>query len=116
MKKILITITAVLFFIWIMPLGIVIKPAFEKLACGGQRAICMCSSLTSQPGEGDNASYLSSTGASQQGPKRSGGSGALFWLAQAAVHTIDKLCFYHPITPPVYSFRYAHRIDHIPKA
>lgn len=29
MKKILITITAVLFFIWIMPLGIVIKPAFE---------------------------------------------------------------------------------------
>src|SRR4051812_38537549 len=31
-----------LFFIWILPLGAFINPANEKLACDGQRAICLC--------------------------------------------------------------------------
>src|SRR5208283_4955065 len=35
-------LTAVVFFIWLLPLGIFIKPSQEKVACDGQRAICMC--------------------------------------------------------------------------
>jgi hypothetical protein len=39
------TITAAIFLVWILPLGIFIKPDEEKLACNGKRAICMCSHL-----------------------------------------------------------------------
>ncbi len=31
------------FFLWILPLGVFISPANEKMACDGQRAICLCS-------------------------------------------------------------------------
>jgi hypothetical protein len=41
-KKIFISILAFSFTLWIMPLGIFIKPSQQKLACDGQRAICMC--------------------------------------------------------------------------
>ena len=31
------------FILWILPLGCFIKPSQEKMACDGQRAMCMCS-------------------------------------------------------------------------
>lgn len=45
MHKIIGSLTALLFFIWILPLGVFIKPSQEKKICGGQRAICMCSHM-----------------------------------------------------------------------
>ncbi len=42
MRTTLRALTALLFFIWLLPLGIFIKPSQEKVACDGQRAICMC--------------------------------------------------------------------------
>ena len=30
------------FILWILPLGYFIKPSMQKLACDGQRAMCMC--------------------------------------------------------------------------
>ncbi|MCA9401255.1 MAG: hypothetical protein KC713_06485 [Candidatus Omnitrophica bacterium] len=35
----------VIFLIWILPLGIFIKPDMEKKACNGRRAICLCRHL-----------------------------------------------------------------------
>ena len=43
MRRLILSLTIVLFFIWLLPLGIFIKPSQEKIACDGQRAICMCS-------------------------------------------------------------------------
>ncbi len=43
MRSISVILTAALFFLWILPLGVFIKPSQEKVACDGQRAICMCS-------------------------------------------------------------------------
>ena len=45
MRKRIAAITLLLFFIWILPLGVFIKPSQEKLACDGQRAFCMCHHL-----------------------------------------------------------------------
>ena len=42
MKKLLDTFLVISFILWILPLGYFIKPSQEKLACDGQRAICMC--------------------------------------------------------------------------
>ncbi len=42
MRHLIAFLTFVLFFIWLLPLGIFIKPSQEKVACDGQRAICMC--------------------------------------------------------------------------
>ena len=41
--------TAVLFLVWVLPLGVFIAPQQEELACNGQRAICLCSRGMSEP-------------------------------------------------------------------
>jgi len=41
-RRLISSLTFVLFFIWLLPLGIFIKPSQEKVVCDGQRAICMC--------------------------------------------------------------------------
>ncbi len=33
------------FALWLLPLGVLVKPSQEKLFCGGQRAICLCSHM-----------------------------------------------------------------------
>jgi hypothetical protein len=38
--------TAVCLCLWLMPLGAFIKPAQEKLACGGKRAFHMCCAMS----------------------------------------------------------------------
>ena len=45
MRKLISVIILVIFTIWIMPLGVFIKPEHEKKACSGKRAICLCTHL-----------------------------------------------------------------------
>jgi len=45
MKKLPAVLIIVSFIFWILPLGVFIKPSLEKLACDGQRAMCMCHAL-----------------------------------------------------------------------
>jgi len=42
MKKWLVLFLAVSFILWILPLGVFIKPSQEKIVCDGLRAMCMC--------------------------------------------------------------------------
>jgi hypothetical protein len=42
MRRALATFLLLGFVLWILPLGFFIKPSQEKIACDGQRAICMC--------------------------------------------------------------------------
>jgi len=44
-KRSVAIISLLIFVVWILPLGVFIKPSAEKLACAGQRAICMCQHL-----------------------------------------------------------------------
>jgi hypothetical protein len=45
MKRFLSFLTSFLFLIWILPLGVFIKPSQEKEFCNGRRAICLCTKL-----------------------------------------------------------------------
>jgi len=45
MRRFISLLIIVLFFIWIIPLGVFITPDKEKKTCNGQRAICLCSHL-----------------------------------------------------------------------
>jgi hypothetical protein len=43
MRRWISLILLVVFFSWIVPIGVFIAPSKEKLLCDGQRAICLCS-------------------------------------------------------------------------
>jgi len=42
MTRVLIFLLLLSFILWILPLGYFIKPCQQKLACDGERAMCMC--------------------------------------------------------------------------
>ena len=48
------SVALICFLVWIIPLGAFISIDKERLACGGQRAICLCStSLAGHPSGGE---------------------------------------------------------------
>lgn len=65
--------TVLLFFIWILPLGVFIKPSQEKQACDGQRAICLCSHLLAKQAAKAAGKILLKNGASSSTQKESSG-------------------------------------------
>ena len=42
MQRAVSSLVAILFLIWILPLGYFIKPSQQKTFCDGQRGMCMC--------------------------------------------------------------------------
>jgi hypothetical protein len=86
MKKSLILFLAVSFIIWILPLGYFIKPSQQKIACDGQRAMCMChafipksSDITMGPGAAFKA------GSSTNKENSSSGASSYFVSAKPAI-------------------------------
>ncbi len=69
-------------FVWLLPLGIFIKPSQEKTACDGKRAFHMCSMMTPKT---DNASdskvKISSAGSFNENAKSSSSGGNDFIAA-----------------------------------
>ncbi len=80
MRKIIFSITALVFLIWILPLGIFIKPSQEKVACNGQRAICLCTHRLGKP-VAKSAAYKG-IGAAQKKHNEAGGAGLDFLAAR----------------------------------
>ncbi len=83
MRFLISLLTTVLFLIWILPLGIFIKPSQEKIACNGQRAICLCShtkvaKARSKPIEGFG---LKANSNSNKESNASGGGTGHYYLA-----------------------------------
>jgi hypothetical protein len=53
MNKVFGSFLVISFVLWVLPLGVFIKSSQEKLACDGQRAICMCHAMVlKSPGAG----------------------------------------------------------------
>lgn len=84
MRNVVLLSVAFSFFIWILPLGVFIKPAQEKLACDGQRAVCMCSHGMSQPlvHKAGETIYQSPGGFTTKEHHNPGGGSNQFLLAQ----------------------------------
>jgi hypothetical protein len=48
MKRFLSFCISFVFFVWILPLGIFVRPSQEKEFCSGARAICLCTHLVAK--------------------------------------------------------------------
>src|SRR5258708_462277 len=88
MKRSLGSLLVLSFVLWILPLGNFIKPSQQRLACDGQRAICMCHALVFKAV--DKAMEVGmglKTGSSANKEKSSGGSGNYFVAARSIIAT-----------------------------
>ncbi len=107
--------TIALFFLWLLPLGIFIKPAQEKIACGGKRAICLCSH---KPQEGKPAHAAEAQTSYQSGIAQvhelASGVAHAFESVSLQLNVISKSSALNPYRFD-YSFRKISRIEHVPK-
>ena len=94
MRYFISALTALLFFIWIIPLGVFIKPSQEKNVCDGQRAMCMChfsyAKVKSSPIVGFG--FKSNSGSNKES-SGSSGSGNYFLASNFHVANALQICF-----------------------
>lgn len=113
------SLTMLLFFIWILPLGFFIKPSQEASACGGQRAVCLCSHTDAKAAKAKVAGFgFQQGGASANKEAASSGGGAGHYylafhqmtakVALILEHRHDLLLSYRNPSLSV--------TDHVPKA
>ncbi len=105
-----------LFFIWILPLGIFIKPSQEKIACDGQRAICLCShaksKIKSSPIEGYGLKSNSNT---SKESNASGGAGHYYLAAHLPIQNNLAVRVLNDAMFLAYRNPFLRSIEHIPK-
>ncbi len=116
MRKSVTFIIVGLFFIWILPLGVFIKPEKAKKACNGQRAICLCSHLIAKKMVKRGAKILvknaTSSNKEANGP---GGASHYFILGLANQKNILQDIFLLKNENYLYSSLFYKSIEHIPK-
>lgn len=108
------TIVAI-FMTWLVPLGFFIKPAQEKTACGGQRAICLCSSNSKLKSAAAPAVTLKTVDSSSHSKENSGGGQHEYLAAGASlVLPVTTSGFIRESFLKIASL--IKIIDHVPKA
>ena len=113
MRRFVATTSLILFVVWILPLGAFIDPAKEGKACGGQRAICLCSHLQGQ--HGPHKPMIANTDAhKEEGP--SGGANHDFLVAVRSSLRDPSAASVISTNIPAYQFLCLRNIDHVPKA
>jgi len=85
MKKSLAFFLVTSFILWILPLGVFIKPSAEKLACDGQRAMCMCHALVLKIADKAIEHGLAYKTGTSSNKENSSGGGNYFVSAKPAV-------------------------------
>lgn len=115
MQKIVLSVTALVFFIWIMPLGFLIRPAQEKAVCNGQRAICMCSHALMSESKTGKAIFKSNNPTSQNESSSAGSPNKHFLMAQNTLHKNDRAVFDREDPSLIDLPLFLHSIEHVPK-
>ena len=85
MRKLLVLLLVVSFILWILPLGVFIKASLQKLACDGQRAICMCHVNFKTMDKSMEAVIALKAGTSSSKENSSGSSGNYFVSAKPVI-------------------------------
>jgi hypothetical protein len=109
----------VCFFVWLLPLGVFIKPSHEQTACGGQRAICLCSHslVKSSAHDAGKIAFSSSSGAHKERSLSGGVSaGNYFVRNNAPVASVRFSRLHFSDSPHSYSLLICASLEHIPKA
>jgi hypothetical protein len=117
MFRLVATVTAFLFFVWLIPMGIFIKAAQEKIACGGQRAICLCShqqaKLKNNPAEG--YSFQNNSANSKESNASGGGAGHFFLAVHLPVENGLNAADFDNVAVLACRNPFLKSIEHIPK-
>lgn len=117
MQRFLSSIVIFLFFVWILPLGAFFKPSQAKIACDGQRAICLCPHLLAkQAAKNAGKTLYKGSGAAQKEQAGAGGASHYFLFVQKKNQINKQPYFYHPQQSFLYSLLDVRPIEHVPKA
>ena len=105
------------FVSWLLPLGIFIKPSQEKIACDGQRAICMCShsggALASKSRSGETVVKFN-PGAHKE--EHGSFSASQYYFATNHSNKNSHIASLHFLRQlSLYQLLICHLIDHVPK-
>lgn len=117
MSRLISIIVIGIFILWLIPLGVFISPSKEKLLCGGQRAVCLCSGKMTNASV-DNTGFgvtVKPAGAFENEQNASGGACHPFTLAHNGVQlSQDK---FHPSIEArsFYSDPSLSSLEHVPK-
>ena len=118
MQRLVTLLIVGLFFIWILPLGVFIKPSQEKIACDGQRAICLCHMQVAKAhssGHSDKPMLAHNNGSNKEAA--SSGGGANQFLACAILNGVnERISRYFGSPQHIPSLLLVRNIDHVPKA
>ncbi len=115
MHRFVSSIVLILFFVWILPLGVFIKPSQEKLACDGLRLICMCSNITKSTAKNNAKIIYKGSGSVQKEPSSAGGSSQQFLLTFNKNRNDQHVSFYDQEYSHLYSLLVTRPIEHVPK-
>lgn len=108
-------LTVVLFIVWILPLGIFVKPNQEKMFCNGKRAMCMCSRLAAKQTSGKTAKVALNNESGPQKEESSSSSGPYLFLVQNSAKADRKISLFFKEQSILHSFLVVRAIEHVPK-
>lgn len=114
MSRIISAVTLILFTVWILPLGIFIAPSKEKLACAGQRAICLCSMKMAKSNKtSEKISFASDTETAKE--EGASSSGHYFLLLSLRNHLQNNISQYFVQNAFFHKTSFRKAIEHVPK-
>ena len=105
----------ILFVVWILPLGAFIDPAKEKLACDGQRAICLCHHRLIKQQDSRSGKLLIKIPAGTEKENSPGSLSPDFLLAQLKKIFSKENIFGFEQAHTQYSLLIIRSIEHVPK-
>lgn len=117
MQRLLSAVVLIIFFIWILPLGAFFKPSQAKIACDGQRAICLCPHLIVKHKAQDQGEkiVIVNPGVHKEGSSP-GGASHDFVLLNTRHHHNDLISFLLQQNQSLQQFIFSKEVEHVPKA
>jgi hypothetical protein len=89
MKRILLSFLFISFILWILPLGVFIKPSQQELACDGQRAICMCHVMMPKSSDKAMEAGMALKAGSSTNKENSSGGGGNYFVSSKPMITLN---------------------------
>jgi len=108
-------LTLLLFLIWILPLGVFIRPSDAKKFCDGQRPVCLCPKLLAKK-KSPQVKLVAAQHAGVEKEASSPSGGGHYYLAAGKSGISGPLLSkYFQETSSLYSFVVPRSIEHVPK-
>ncbi len=118
MQKVIFSLVIFLFLIWLLPLGVFIKSSNEKVACDGQRAVCMChhSMVKATSNSIEGFGFKNNSGSNKESSTPGGGAGNYFLASNVSPRNVLNTFIFHREILIAEAEPFLRSIEHVPKA